>query len=84
MNAYKYLVLAEVDEAPFLVLADDAPPADGFVAFDDGTGLQLGKIVNNCFISVESSEYEMFSLLYPIYDAAKMYGCCYKKEAADG
>ena len=84
MNEYKYLVLAEVDEVPFLVLADDAPPADGFVAFDDGTGLQLGQIVNNCFICVESSEYEMFSTLYPIYDAAKMYGCCYEKEVTDG
>lgn len=84
MENCKYLILAEVDESPFLVLADDAPPEDGFVAFNDGIGFQLGNIVNDCFIFVESREYEMFSAIYPIYDAVKMYGCCYKKEASDG
>lgn len=84
MDGYRYLILVEVDESPFLVLADDEPPADGFVAFDDGTGVRMGEIVNSCFINTASSEYEMFSALHPIFDAAKMYGCCYKKEAADG
>lgn len=77
---HKYLILVEVDESPFLVLVEDAPPADGFVTFDDGSGVRIGEIVNHCFISVESAEYEMFSALYPIFDAVKMYGCCYEKE----
>lgn len=80
MDECKYLILAEVDESPFLVLADSAPPSDGFVAFNDGTGVQLGEIVNCCCISTESAEYEMFSALYPVFDAVKMYGCCYEKE----
>lgn len=84
MDEYKYLILAEVDESPFLVLVEDAPPPDGFVAFDDGTGIRVGKIVNNCFIDTESAMYEMFSMLYPIFEAVKMYGCCYTKEADDG
>lgn len=78
--SHKYLILAEVDESPFLVLADDAPPADGFVAFDDGAGVRIGEIVNSCFINLASSAYEMFSALYPILEAVKMYGCCYEKE----
>ena len=80
MDKYKYLILVEVDESPFLVLADDAPPADGFVAFNDGTGARMGEIVNSCFISQEDSAYEMFSALYPVFEAVKMYGCCYEKE----
>ena len=81
---FKYLMLVEVDESPFLVLADIGPPADSFVAFSDGAEVQLGKIVNSCFISLESSEYEMFSALYPVFEAVKIYGCCYEKEAGDG
>lgn len=80
MDKYKYLILAEVDESPSLVLADSVPPTDGFVAFNDGTGEQIGKIVNSDFISTVSNTYEMFSALYPIFDAVKMYGCCYEKE----
>lgn len=84
MNYHKYLILVEVDDSPFLVLADSEPPTDGFVAFDDGTGEQVGKIVNSDFISTVSNTYEMFSALHPIFDAVKMYGCCYEKEAGDG
>lgn len=90
MDHHKYLILVEVAATLFLVLADDEPPADGFVEFDDGTGVRMGKIVNHHFICTESAEYEMFSALHrkyvgnTIFDAAKMYGCCYKKEAADG
>lgn len=81
---HKYLILVEVDESPFLVLADDNPPADGFVAFNDGAGVRIGEIVNRCFISTVGAEYEMFSALYPIFEAVKMYGCCYDKEVGDG
>lgn len=85
MDKYKYLILAEVDESPFLVLVDDEPPADGFVAFNDGAGVRIGEIVNSCFINLTSSTYEMFSALYPIFEAVKMYGCCYEKGGeADG
>ena len=84
MDKYKYLILAEVDESPFLVLADKAPPGDGFIAFDDGRGIMVGDIVKSCFIAEDSEVYEMFSMLYPIFEAVKMYGCCYKKEADDG
>lgn len=84
MDKYKYLILVEVDESPFLVLADDAPPADGFVAFNDGAGIRMGKIVKSCFLNGNGDEYILFSLLYPIFDAVKMYGCCYEKEAGDG
>lgn len=84
MENYKYLILAEVGGVPALVLVDDSPPSDGFVAFNDGTGVQLGEIVNHCFIGTDSAEYSMFSALYPIFDAVKMYGCCYEKEAGDG
>lgn len=79
MNEYMYLILTEVDESPFLVLAEDTPPEDGFVAFDDGTGVRVGEIVNNCFINTVSEMYEMFSALYPIFEAVKMYGCCYER-----
>lgn len=84
MDKYKYLILAEWDEAPFLVLADKSPPKEGFVAFHDGAGVRLGKIVKSCFIAEDSDEYCMFSALYPVFDAVKMYMCCYEKEAGDG
>lgn len=80
MENYKYLILAEVGESPALVLADNPPPSDGFVAFHDGAGIQLGEIVNHCMIDTEGAECSMFSALYPIFDAVKMYGCCYEKE----
>jgi hypothetical protein len=84
MNHHKYLILVEIDDSPFLVLADDEPPTDGFVAFDDGTGEQIGKIVNSDFINSARNTYKMFSALRPIFEAVKMYGCCYEKEAGDG
>jgi hypothetical protein len=84
MDKYKYLILVEWDEAPFLVLADSAPPKEGFVAFHDGNEMRLGEIVKSCFISEDGDEYCMFSALYTIFDAVKMYGCCYEKEDCDG
>ncbi len=85
MDKYKYLILVEVDDSAFLVLADKAPPAEGFAAFHDGAGMRVGTIVKSCFISEDSDEYSMFSALYPIFDAVKMYGCCYdKEESHDG
>jgi hypothetical protein len=84
MDKYKYLILAEWDEAPFLVLAESTPPEEGFVSFLDGNELRIGEIVKSCFISEDSDEYSMFSMLYPIFDAAKMYNCCYDKEDSDG
>lgn len=80
MNEYMYLILTEVDESPFLVLADKAPPEDGFVTFDDGTGMQVGRIVEACFLDMNGTEYSMFAAMHPIFEAVKMYGCCYEKE----
>jgi hypothetical protein len=46
--------------------------------------MRLGEIVKSCFISEDGDEYCMFSALYTIFDAVKMYGCCYEKEDSDG
>lgn len=88
MDEHKYLILAEVDESPFLVLSDSPPPDDGFVVFDDGTGDRIGEIVMSCFLCMGDTDisiYNMFSALRPIFEAVKMYGCCYEKGGeADG
>lgn len=84
MGKYKYLILADWDETPFLVLADSPPPEDGFVSFRDGNELRIGEIVKSCFISEDSDEYSMFSMLHSVFNAVKMYGCCYEKEVING
>jgi hypothetical protein len=87
MDEYKYLILAEVGDSPYLVLADDPPPGTGFVVFREGTEKLMGRIVMDCLVKPGDPldpQYRMFSLLHPIFEAVEMYTCCYEKEVGNG
>lgn len=83
---YKYLILAEVGDSPYLVLADETPPGNGFVLFREGSTKLMGRIVMDCFVNPDSqldAQFRMFSLLHPIFEAVEMYNLCYRKEDID-
>ena len=86
MAEYQYLILAEVGDSPYLVLADEPPPGTGFVVFREGTAKLMGRIVGDCLVKPGDpmdAQYRMFSLLHPIFEAVEMYGICYRKEGVD-
>ena len=83
---FKYLILAEVGDSPYLVLSDETPPGNGFVVFWEGNAKLMGRIVMDCFVNPDSqldAQFRMFSLLYPIFEAVEMYEICYRKEGVD-
>lgn len=86
MDNAKYLILAEVGDSPYLVLAEEHPPMDGFVTFWDGATLLNGDIVKVSSVNVSDDPYAIYgilSALHPIFDAVKMYGCCYERKEGD-
>lgn len=84
MNKYRYLILVEVGDTPYLCMADHSAPERGFVEFYEGSALLLGRIVLSNMVAVGNDTWNMFAAMKPIFEAEEIYGSCYKRKEDAG